>query len=470
MISITRSLTRRVRAVVRLALQLSGGSSVTPVMFRTGASGLEVAAQSSTATAIFHQPGKALVDETVIVPFSCLADCEAKKDVPLTLEARSKQHVVLSWQDGAVQQALQVQASKPFDLPVLPKTWADNPPRLLDGLHEASQTAARDQIRYALDHIQLRENGQVVGTDGHQLLVQPGFQFPWKGDVVVPSSKLFACKELPRNVPVSVARLDKSLALRVGPWTFVWCIPEGRYPAVDDLVKQENVTTRLRVSEADAAFLAENLLRLPSSDEYELPVTLDIRRQVAVRAQGEGHDQPTELALANSTVEGEPVAVSSNRSFLKRALDLGCREFCLFGGKDGRVLCPGADRTYVWMQLDQASVIAPSAKASRIESVQEQPARTTNPNPVSVPEPLKEEEPMPRERTSSDQQPIEDVRWRTVESDQPPLAQAEALRDSLRDVLLKTGDLIATLKRQRRQTKIVQSTLASLKELQKVAG
>ncbi len=77
---------------------------------------------------------------------------------------------------------------------------------------------------------------------------------------------------------------------------------------------------------------------------------------------------------------------------------------------------------------------------------------------------------MPRERTSSNSQPIEDVRWRTVESDQPPLAQAEALRDSLRDVLLKTGDLIATLKRQRRQTKIVQSTLASLKELQKVAG
>jgi hypothetical protein len=443
---------------------------MTPVMFRTSTSGLEVAAQSPSAAAIFHQPGKALVDETAVVPFSCLADCEAKKEALLTLEAKSKNHVLLSWQDGAVQQALQVQAGKAFDLPVLPKTWADNPPRLLDALHEASQAAARDQIRYALDHIQLRENGQVVGTDGRQLLVQPGFDFPWKGDVVVPSSKLFACRELPRDVPVSVARLDKSLALRVGPWTFVWRIPEGRYPAVDDLVKQENVTTKFRLSEADAAFLADNLLRLPSCDEYELPVTLDLRRQVAVRAKGEGHGQPTELVLVNSTVEGEPVAISSNRTFLKRALDLGCREFRLFGGDDGRVLCPGADRTYVWMQLANEGVVAPSTKASRVESVHEQPTKVTTTDPVSLPEPLKEEVSMPRERTSSNSQPVEDERWRTVETDQPPLAQAEALRDSLRDVLLKTGDLIATLKRQRRQTKIVQSTLQSLKELQKVAG
>ena len=55
-------------------------------------------------------------------------------------------------------------------------------------------------------------------------------------------------------------------------------------------------------------------------------------------------------------------------------------------------------------------------------------------------------------------QPIEEQRWRTVEpaqSDQPALAQAEALCDSLRDLSLKANDLISALKRQRRQEKIV---------------
>jgi hypothetical protein len=70
----------------------------------------------------------------------------------------------------------------------------------------------------------------------------------------------------------------------------------------------------------------------------------------------------------------------------------------------------------------------------------------------------------------SNGQPSEEVRWRTVDTETPALAQAEALRDSLRDVLLKANDLIGALKRQRRQEKLVQSTLASLKELQAVAG
>jgi hypothetical protein len=78
---------------------------------------------------------------------------------------------------------------------------------------------------------------------------------------------------------------------------------------------------------------------------------------------------------------------------------------------------------------------------------------------------------MPRlKRSTSNGQPIEETRWRTTEPETPALAQAEALRDSLRDLTLKANDLISSLKRQRRQEKLVASTLASLKELQKVAG
>jgi hypothetical protein len=207
-------------------------------------------------------------------------------------------------------------------------------------------------------------------------------------------------------------------------------------------MKQENITTKLRLAEADAAFLADNLMRLPSSNE---------------------------LCLVNSTVEGEPAAISCSRTFFKRAIDLGCREFCLFDGKDFRVLCPGTNRTYVWTQLPPDGVIAPSDKASRVKSAEE-PIKTTTNSPVPIPEPTKEEEPMARGRSEHNNQPLEEVHWRTVEPEQSPLLQAEALRDSLRDVLGKASDLISTLKRQRRHEKLVRSTIASLKELQKVAG
>ena len=49
-----------------------------------------------------------------------------------------------------------------------------------------------------------------------------------------------------------------------------------------------------------------------------------------------------------------------------------------------------------------------------------------------------------------------------------PLAEAGALKIALRDALQQTERLIAALRRQRKQTQVVQSTLASLRQLQQV--
>ncbi len=48
------------------------------------------------------------------------------------------------------------------------------------------------------------------------------------------------------------------------------------------------------------------------------------------------------------------------------------------------------------------------------------------------------------------------------------IEQAEAVKVSLRESLSKTGKLISALKRHRKQSKIVQSTLQSLRRLQTV--
>ncbi len=49
---------------------------------------------------------------------------------------------------------------------------------------------------------------------------------------------------------------------------------------------------------------------------------------------------------------------------------------------------------------------------------------------------------------------------------EPLIEQAEALKSSLRDTLSQTSELISGLKAHRRQTRQIQSTLASLKQLQ----
>lgn len=51
-----------------------------------------------------------------------------------------------------------------------------------------------------------------------------------------------------------------------------------------------------------------------------------------------------------------------------------------------------------------------------------------------------------------------------------PIEQAVVLRDLLRNVARQSGELVRSLKPQKRQERIVASTLASLKELPRVAG
>jgi hypothetical protein len=48
------------------------------------------------------------------------------------------------------------------------------------------------------------------------------------------------------------------------------------------------------------------------------------------------------------------------------------------------------------------------------------------------------------------------------------LEQATALRTTLRDAVNKTSELIRTLKREQKQSRLVRSTLASLKQIQAV--
>jgi len=50
------------------------------------------------------------------------------------------------------------------------------------------------------------------------------------------------------------------------------------------------------------------------------------------------------------------------------------------------------------------------------------------------------------------------------------IEQALTLRDTLRTAAQQAGELARSLKQQKRQSRFVASTLASLKELQRVAG
>ena len=66
----------------------------------------------------------------------------------------------------------------------------------------------------------------------------------------------------------------------------------------------------------------------------------------------------------------------------------------------------------------------------------------------------------------TDSKPIAAASAKPADRVAGPIEQAVVLRDSLRDTLAKTNQLIHCLKQQKRQSKLVAETLASLKQLQ----
>lgn len=69
---------------------------------------------------------------------------------------------------------------------------------------------------------------------------------------------------------------------------------------------------------------------------------------------------------------------------------------------------------------------------------------------------------------STGEKPVTKVKRSSASKRPSPIEQAIAFRDALRAAIVQANELIRSLKQQKREARLVQTTLASLKQLQKV--
>jgi hypothetical protein len=323
------------------------------------------------------------------------------------------------------------------------------------------------------------QRGQIVATDGRQVLIQGGSQFPWEEDLLVPALAVLGCREFAPQEPIRVGKTDQWVALELGNWTLWLGINrEGRFPKIDDIVAQvEHGASRLSLPPGDVEFLAAALPKLPNSADNYSPVTLDLNGQAVVRAKPEGQARTTELVLSNSQVSGDPVRIDTNRKFLARALKMGFTEIRVTSptapalGDDGR-------RQYIWALLDPTGALGPTDDAVRIESPpagadgpvsQPKPPRrrfTMSENPNTTATSANGTAPTTGETPTNSQVRRSKTRKPGRANSASPIEQAVAVRNALRETVAKTNELIRAINRHKKQSRLVQSTLASLKQLQ----
>jgi hypothetical protein len=202
-------------------------------------------------------------------------------------------------------------------------------------------------------------------------------------------------------------------------------------------------------------------------------------------------DQPnqvTELVLSRSAYSGSPVCVAFNRELLDRALRLGFTELGI-SGVESPLVCRDQGRIYILQPLTGGSPINPEASVTRIESStaasgekRTQPRSETLRTNVNEPVRGNGHQSARLAETNGHQsgKPVETNGHMPTRSaatngisgaEQPGtslaalIQEAEELHTALGEVKSRTARLIAGLRRHRKQSRLVQETLKSLRQL-----
>ena len=253
----------------------------------------------------------------------------------------------------------------------------------------------------------------------------------------------------------------------------------AKYPDVESIIPvPQPDSTRLSINEEDAAFLQTALPRLPGQDSENSPITLDLNGQAIIRAKSDEQRLPTELTLARSQVTGNAIRLSTNRGFLAHALALGFRDFT-FVNADKPVLCEQEHRKYLWQALGKEGAIAPSKDAIQVSSSEgsngqshaqsngEVHKEAASSSPTMLTEPPAS--PAPTRKVSRRSQVTPTNGSAKAGNGTDLIAEAESLKQVLRDAYAQTQKLIVAIRHQNKQSRAVKATLASLRQLKQLA-
>ena len=469
MLTLSRSILRTIRAVARRAGLHKTRTAILSIM--ADAAGVRLRTASTEVALEYRHDGN-FVPTSVCLPLAALDDIDGKGDDTIGLDAVAPDQVVVSWSDHGVsrQTKHEVAPQSPVVFPARPAKFTPNDAALWTALRNAATATDKSPSRYALNCVCMRGKlGRLDATDGRHIFSESGFDFPWDEELLVPAVGVLGCRELERSEPVTVGHQEDWVGFGVGPWlVMIRFQKEGRFPKIDDLLSRPDAAkSQLTLSDSDAKFLGDVLPRLPCDDVQFDPITLDLNGRVLIRSRETADGRPTEVELVSSRLSGEPVQLHSNRRYLERALRLGFRQLHL-NGPDAPVLCTDQRRRFLWALLDRKSAIPRHEDPIRISS-------SPTPSATSPPRTSTKAKTMTVSETSATAPRLASsgaARTKPVgpKSAGSPIEQAALLRDALRVAARQANELLRSLKRQKRQTRIVESTLASLKELQKVAG
>jgi len=376
-------------------------------------------------------------------------------------------------------------------LPAFDASAAPVPEEFKETLRHALDCSGEDPTRCVLHgaFLDTQEKGHyVVATNGRHLFAANTFQFQLPAPVIVPERRFLHWTGLAEDGPWQLAvQLGKEKApewvrLQSEHWTFTTKAVAGPYPNWRCVVPAAEGTTLVRLGAEAVALLLQAVPQLPVNNDYNQPVTLDLRGdRLVLRAQPKD-GAAVAIMVPDVRIIGPGVVIMLNRTYLCKALRFGLTELGVFDELSPMVFsAPG--RKMIVMPLnprepgavtpaptpanqsppppEAAAAAPPSATQSQSTTVESKPmvtqANTTTPTaPAS-------------ERGSLKPKPEDAANGTALKA---AIKQIEALRGRLRDLaaeLTQAVDLIKAAEREKKASeKEVESVRATLRSLQRV--
>ncbi|HKB37372.1 MAG TPA: reverse transcriptase family protein, partial [Gemmataceae bacterium] len=330
-----------------------------PVLIQSGPEGLTLSSQHEGLAVAYQQPGT-FEPQTFVVPGNGLETLAGDSPNPVFLESLCRSDFKVTWlAEGRGWRRTDAQGdADSLSLPPPPPVpYVTNrlPPHGLPALHDALMTASPWHPVWS--RIELRGSGVIAATDGKQVLLQTGFNFPWTDDLLVPRTEVFDCVDFDQ-CEAKIGCTDSHVVILAGGWTIALPIDkQARFPRVESALPPANSYA------ATWDFSQENvellLRRLPTEQggiDNDRPVTLTLTMPFfQARVGGYAAEAELRLPWAHLTgwVEGVPKTgsfVTSRRNF-RRALELGFREF-IAHHTEGVIQCRDSSRIYAWPGWD----------------------------------------------------------------------------------------------------------------------
>jgi len=457
-IQISRRLAKQVRSVLRQSTAEQTSPATMPLLHcQTDGSLLIIQAQANGVAVRFQQSSNQPLS-SIAFSATVLKEFEAKQDGMVALDTIADGKGRAKWQDGSGPHTLDFVTTPPQKIGKFPEPPTDLVAAndgLLAALADAGEVTAPIAVRFALNRIVLRgQQGQIISSDGRQLLIQNGFSFPWQENLLIPRVSAFGNKELQQFSKVQIGATEQHVCIQTGPWTFLLKIDkEARYPDVETVIpKASSLHSHWHISTNNVQFLLDKLSTLPGSAEDGWPITVDLKDTVCIRAKANDNDNIVEHVLAGSQSEGPSLRLCFNRTFLRRALQLGFRELSV-GKPEGPVVFSDNDRKYLFIPFEPRVALPPPSPTLASDTVKPEPPRSQ----PTVPASPNNQPPPTGNGTSSNER---------VQSIEEILTEAESLRTAWQDSLSRLSKIIAGLKQHRKQSRAVKAAMQSLRQIQ----